>query len=65
MQEPELTEVVPFICILAVRGQYPVFFTSGAPLELTAGSGCSLLAAGSTGILPEFPQGTPAHLEGL
>ena len=45
-QESELPEITAFICI-NYWGQYPVFFTTWAPLRLTIGSGCSLPAAGS------------------
>ena len=46
MWESELPEITPFICI-NYWGQYPVFFTTWAPLRLTIGSGCSLMAARS------------------
>ena len=31
MQESSLTEIKPFICISAIWGQYPVFFTFPSP----------------------------------
>ena len=43
MQESGLTETIPF----SYPGQYPVFFTSWAPLGLTLGNDCSLIAANS------------------
>ena len=47
MQEPGLTEIIAFICISAILGQYPVFFTSWASLGLTVESACSLMSARS------------------
>ena len=44
MQECRLTEIIPFIRTSAIQGQYPVFFTSWAPLGLTIGSSCGLMA---------------------
>ena len=41
MRESGLTEIIPFICISVIWGQYPVFFTSWAPQGV--GSGCSLM----------------------
>ena len=41
MQESGLTEIIPFIGISAIWGQYPEFF-----LSARRKSGCSLLAAG-------------------
>ena len=38
MQEPGLTEIIPFIFISAIWGQYPVFFTS--PLCQILGDCC-------------------------
>lgn len=46
MQKSELPEITAFICI-NYWGQYPVFFTTRAPLGLTIGSGRSLMAASS------------------
>ena len=47
MQESGLTEIIPFTCISVIWGQYPMFFSSWAPLELTIGSGGSLMVARS------------------
>ena len=44
MQESGLTEIIPFICISAIWGQHPAFFTSCTSLRLTVGSGCGLTA---------------------
>ena len=41
-----LAESIPLICTSAVWGRHPVFFTPWAPLGLTVGCGCSLMAAG-------------------
>ena len=40
-----LTEILPFICILAICSQYPVFFHILSSSVLTLGSGCSPNAA--------------------
>ena len=40
-----LTEIIPFICILATCSQYPVFFHILSSSVLTLGSGCSPEAA--------------------
>ena len=34
-----LTEIIPFICISAILGKYPVFFHILSSLEFTAGRG--------------------------
>ena len=47
MQESGLTEIIPFTCISVIWGQYPMFFSSWAPSELTIGSGGSLMVARS------------------
>ena len=45
MQESGLTEIIPFICISAIWGQYPVFFhILPKSSVLTRGSSCSLMA---------------------
>ena len=59
MWESELPEITPFICI-NYWGQYPVFFTTWAPLRLTIGSGCSLMAARSQ-VLFSFLSALRAH----
>ena len=46
LQESELPEITAFICI-SYWGQYPVCFTTRAPLRLTIRSGRSLMAARS------------------
>ena len=38
-QESGLTEIIPFICISAILGKYPVFFHILSSLEFTAGRG--------------------------
>ena len=44
MQECRLTEIIPFICISAIWGFFPVFFTSPtSSARLTLGSGWWLL----------------------
>ena len=40
-----LGEIIPFICILAICSQYPVFFHILSSSVLTLGSGCSPKAA--------------------
>ena len=44
MQESGLPEIIPFLYIAAALGQYPVYFTSWAPLGLTTESGWTLMA---------------------
>ena len=63
MQESGLAEIIPFICISALLGQYPVFFTSWAPLGLIIGSVCSLMAARSQVVF--FLSALKAHVGGL
>ena len=43
-QESGLTEIIPFICISAFLGKYPVSSRPELPQGLTTGSGCSLMA---------------------
>ena len=45
MQESGLIDIIPFIVISAIWGQYPVFFTEWTLLGLIVGSGYSLMAA--------------------
>ena len=46
IQESGLTEIIPFICISAIWGQYPGFFHILSSSVLTLGSGCSLMTPG-------------------
>ena len=47
VQESGLTEIIPFICISPIGGQYLVFIHILSSSEFTIGSGCSLMAVGS------------------
>ena len=44
MQESGFTEIIPFICISAIWGQYPVIFHFLNTSGLLIGSGCGLTA---------------------
>ena len=46
-KSPGLTEIIPFICISTLWGQYPVFFHILSSLGLTVGSGCNMMAVRS------------------
>ena len=45
IQKSGFNEIIPFTCISALWGPYPVFFHILIS-TLTTGSGCSLMAAG-------------------
>ena len=67
MEESGVTEIIPFICMSAILGQYTVLLTSPAPWGFTIGSGCSPIAVRSQGFfsLPQCPQGSRTHAGGL
>ena len=44
VQESGLPEIIPFICISAIWGQYPMIFHFLSSSGLPVGSGCSLMA---------------------
>ena len=46
MQKSGLTEIIPFICISAIWGQYPAFLHPEV-FRAHVESGCRLMAAGS------------------
>ena len=65
MQESGFTEIIPFICISAVLGQYPVFFsTPWTPLGFIIGSVSSLMASRSQ-VFFSFLSALKAHVGGL
>ena len=66
MQESGPTEIIPLICTSAVWGQYPVFLPREFPQGSPWGAAAVLwLLDGRYSFLPEFPQGSPAHIGGL
>ena len=46
-QESGLIEIIPFICISDIWGQYTAFFHILSSLGATIGNGCSLMAVRS------------------
>lgn len=67
MGESGIMEIIPFICLSAILGQYTVFLTSPAPWGFTIRNGCSSIAVRSQVFfsLPQCPQGSQTHAGGL